>query len=222
MQHGSTQVGISNEDASRRGQETVEQLGGAGEHDVEGARPAADSASISCGRPRRCRRTPAPWCRGLSSRPARRGVSASQASDLGAPRGGDDHADGAVDRVGHSRPPRTGCAGSRSRPGRRPRLDSGARTASGRSASRSRPERRTTRRGRRSRRVAVVGREAEVVLRSCRREPRRGRPQPRPGPATTTARGSPTMVQVACRPRRPTIRHCIGVRSCASSTRTWA
>src|SRR3954453_6789050 len=34
--------------------------------------------------------------------------------------------------------------------------------------------------------------------------------------------GSPTMVQVAPRPRRPTIRHCIGVRSWASSTSTWA
>ena len=30
------------------------------------------------------------------------------------------------------------------------------------------------------------------------------------------------MVQEAARPRRPTIRHCIGVRSCASSMRTWA
>ena len=34
--------------------------------------------------------------------------------------------------------------------------------------------------------------------------------------------GSPTIVQDAARPRRPTIRHCIGVRSCASSTSTCA
>jgi hypothetical protein len=34
--------------------------------------------------------------------------------------------------------------------------------------------------------------------------------------------GSPTIVHDAVRPRRPTIRHCIGVRSCASSMRTWA
>ena len=33
---------------------------------------------------------------------------------------------------------------------------------------------------------------------------------------------SPTIVQVAPRPRRPTIRHCIGVRSWASSTSTCA
>ena len=30
--------------------------------------------------------------------------------------------------------------------------------------------------------------------------------------------GSPTTVQLAYLPRRPTIRHCIGDRSCASST----
>ena len=85
--------------------------------------------------------------------------------------------------------------------------------------------------------------------RSDRRTPRRTRRSPRscgswwtggtraaPSPSRAVARaaaassgtghedcaGSPTIVQEAVRPRRPTIRHCIGVRSCASSTSTCA
>ena len=58
--------------------------------------------------------------------------------------------------------------------------------------------------------------------RPCPPAPRRG---PRPTPSGTghdDCAGSPTIVHDAVRPRRPTIRHCIGVRSWASSMSTCA
>ena len=51
---------------------------------------------------------------------------------------------------------------------------------------------------------------------------RPGRRPPRRAPATTTAPGRRRSSSDAARPRRPTIRHCIGVRSWASSMSTWA
>ena len=49
-----------------------------------------------------------------------------------------------------------------------------------------------------------------------------GRASASAGTGQDDCAGSPTMVQVAPRPRRPTIRHCIGVRSWASSMSTCA
>ena len=207
-------------------------LGGAGVDDVEGGRPVGDSSSISCGSTTTMPSNSRPLVSSPVSTTSRESGRAGLLGELRPRRDPAGHLADARRRHDDRRPcppaSRRARRAARAPPASRSstrqlgRRDPGRADRVGQVGVEAHPLGVLRRELVDLRGVAVVGREVEVVPGLVAAAPPRERPPTRPGTGHDDWAGSPTIVQVAPRPRRPTIRHCIGVRSCASSTSTCA